>query len=259
MTTRRNFQGPRMDNYDWDQNNENFGHNENRIQNRGISNQGYQGRFGGRNLYDNRQQGWGGNQYTGQSDYMPHSSRRSSSEYGHDMGRSQQRGGYGEQSQRYYGNQPENMNYGNRYNRREGDNDRDFFDRAGETLRAGWNQLTGGSRHSGRNREYNPGGNYGPYDYGGSSYRNDYYRNRDDDRNFFERAGDRIRQGWNEMTNEWTDDRDRFRQEGREYDAYNENRPTNENREYRLGPASESEYERNMHRRRYSRNDEWEL
>jgi hypothetical protein len=255
MTSRRNFQGSGMHNRDWDQNNENYGRNENRMQNRGYSNPENQDRYGDRSLYDNQRQGWGGNQYTGQSDYNPQNYRGSSSQYGHEMGRSQQRGGYSGPGSRY-GNQPENVNYGNRYSQRERDNDRDFFDRAGETLRAGWNKLTGAWDND---RDYNRGGNYGPYDYGGSSYRNDYNRHRDNDRNFFERAGDRIRQGWNELTNEWTDDRDRFRQEGREYDTYNENRPTNENREYRYGPASESEYEKNLTRRRYNRNNEWDL
>lgn len=51
--------------------------------------------------------------------------------------------------------------------------------------------------HGDRNDQYNRNDNYSR-DYDRGQYRAGAYRDRNDDRNFFERAGDRIRETWND-------------------------------------------------------------
>lgn len=93
-------------------------------------------------------------------------------------------------------------NYGGGYNPRgydryNEDNDRNFFERAGDKIRETWNDWTDGDDDRNyRGNNYSSRGNYG----GGYDT-----RRHDNDRNFFERAGDKIRETWND----WTEDDDR--------------------------------------------------
>jgi hypothetical protein len=91
---------------------------------------------------------------------------------------------------------------GNRgYNRND---DRNFFERAGDKIRETWNDWTD------RDERYDN-------DYNDSYNRGSYGRN---DRNFFERAGDKIRETWND----WTDnDRDEERYSQPNYRTYGSN------------------------------------
>lgn len=124
----------------------------------------------------------------------------------HDDGNSQTGGSYDRRNnygaytsdyQAYPGR--ENRNYDSQNNSRHWDEDR-YDSRSLNQDR--------GRQHSRDYSEHIPGSNYSSrHDFGSRSH----YQH-DDDRNFFERAGDRIRQKWND----WTDnDRDQYNYENR--------------------------------------------
>lgn len=126
----------------------------------------------------------------------------------HDDGTSQtggsydRRNNYGAYTTDYQGYPGrENRNYDSQNNARRRDEDR-YDSRS-------WNEDRD-RQHSNNYNEDFPGSNYSSrHDFGSRSQ----YRN-DDDRNFFERAGDRIRQKWND----WTDkDRDHDNYENRSF------------------------------------------
>jgi hypothetical protein len=86
------------------------------------------------------------------------------------------------------------------------DDDRNFFERAGDKIRETWNDWTDnddndydrGRRSNGYSeRYYNGNGN-------GHGSR---YNNRHDDRNIFQRGADKIREVWNDFTDDDDDDR----------------------------------------------------
>jgi hypothetical protein len=91
-----------------------------------------------------------------------------------------------------------------------------------------WPERYDNERYESRHR------NHGGYYEDDRSYHS--YRNRDDDRNFFERAGDRIREGWNNMMHDDDHDNDYLKS------RYNRRQAGYDNGDYRNRPSQDEEY-----------------
>lgn len=121
-------------------------------------------------------------------------------------GRGNQPSGYGSD---YYNRGSERRNFEGmgRNDYRERD-EPGWFERAGDRVREGWNNLRERFDDDDDNRGYRT---------------HSRYQGQDDDRNFFERAGDKISETWNDLRGRDDDrDYDRDYRSGHGYGGYNE-------------------------------------
>jgi hypothetical protein len=171
---RNERQGGYPDEYnnDWEYSgnrNPDFGGHNNGRNGEGRGSHGYGGNQDGRHHYGSSRAGSGGSGWQNRNDYYNNTYRSAGRGYG----------GY-----------------------REEDDDRNFFERAGDRIRDAWNDRT--DRDDDRDyRNYSDRQRSNQY----RGYRSGGYEDQDD-RNIFERAGDKIREKWNDWRHGDDDERD---------------------------------------------------
>jgi hypothetical protein len=225
------------------------------------------------------------NQYSAYQPFNRQSNQQNTNWSQNDQNWQNTRGNYrqSDQGQNYnYGNQNASYRNDNRFNQqndqhnwqnsqnRRHDDDRNFFERAGDRINESWNRWTDDDNNNDYNRssqqfrnqnqynqrfnDYNQQNRY-PSDYDSRNNwnqdrnNNNRYQNRrnneHDDEGFFDRMGNKISQAWDRFTGE--DEEQRYQERGNMNSQHRWNHDFNENRGH----------EEDNPRRNYNRNDSW--